>query len=80
MSQKNINILICLNLLITIAGCVALGSIPPSDVTYTIYKEPMTLNNRIFKPRSIDDKLKNIDTDVRELHNKLLEMENKDKK
>jgi len=82
MSQKNINILIVINLLVYMAGCAALNSINPSEVTYTIYKSDtkMRVLPKTIKPKTIDDKLQNIDTDVRELHNKLLEMETKDKK
>ena len=80
MSQKSVNILIVLNLLVFIAGCAALSSIPTSQATYTIYRaDPMDTNKKIIKPKTIDDKLKNIDTDIRDLHNKLLEMEKKDK-
>ena len=79
MSQKSINILIVINLLVYMVGCAALNSINPSGVTYTIYKseQQMKVFPKTIKPKTIDDKLKNIDTDVRELHNKLLEMENK---
>jgi len=61
------------------AGCAALNSVNPSGITYTIYKSDaqMKVLPKTTKPKTIDDKLQNIDTDVRELHNKLLEMENK---
>ncbi len=81
MSQKSINILLCINLLVFIAGCAAISAINPSGVTYTNYKiEPLPTSPKFIKPKTTDEKLRNLDTDVRELHNKLLQIETKDKK